>query len=196
MASGECRVCGRTGRLTGQSRGAQDFATQKTRRDRRSQFKDRVQESKAGAKAPGLVFLSVAALTSGAPPVSPSAQPALISAMKSPSRRSAIASRAPGHQVLVIGEIDRRQRHHREDLARLDEMTPVGARIVARGRRRRQRRSIGRGSSAKRALRRLMPAAPGEDHAVAAGPRRHHAVEHVDAARQRSRADRRACRRP
>src|SRR5271165_877063 len=45
----------------------------------------------------------------------------------------------PGHQVLIIGEIDLRQSHHGQDLARLDEMAPIGARIGPRDRRRRQR---------------------------------------------------------
>src|SRR5271157_1655390 len=38
----------------------------------------------------------------------------------------------PGHQVLIISEIDLRQSHHGQDLARLDEMTPIGARIGPR----------------------------------------------------------------
>ena len=60
----------------------------------------------------------------------------------------------------------------------------IGARIVAR-RRAALSSSSGRGSSAWRALRRLIGPKPRERQAVAAVAGRHHAVEHVDAARHR-----------
>src|SRR5690348_13504183 len=51
-----------------------------------------------------------------------------------------LSDREPGarHQILVVGEIDFGEPHHRQYLARLYEMAPIGARIVAGHRRRRQ----------------------------------------------------------
>jgi len=40
-----------------------------------------------------------------------------------------LANREPGarHEILIIGKVNFAQAHHREDLARLDQMAPIGA---------------------------------------------------------------------
>src|SRR5262245_12295765 len=90
----------------------------------------------------------------------------------------------PGHQLLIIGEIGDGQEHHAEDLAGLDQMVEIGSRKVRGGGACaclvERPRIVGMPGIAE-----IEPAEAGEGLAVPARARRHHAVEHVDAARHR-----------
>ena len=86
------------------------------------------------------------------------------------------------HQRLVIMDIAPAHQHRSQHLSRLDEMMEIGARIIARGRTgavRIERTLVGR-------MPRILEidlAISREGKTVASVPRRHHAIEHVDAAR-------------
>ena len=116
--------------------------------------------------------------------MSPRAQSARVRLRNPRSCRCAIASRMSCIKSLVVGDVDFRQQHRAQRLARLDQMMQIGARIVARRRPGallvERARIVGMAGVAQVDL-----AEPRERHAVAAVPGRHHAVEHVDAARHR-----------
>src|ERR1700744_1886600 len=90
-------------------------------------YRELVQKSKAWGVFPSLAFFVSADLLGALPLALGPAALDFRDIFVQPLFRDRFAR--PGHQILVIGEIDRRQRHHREDLSRLDPMEPIGARI-------------------------------------------------------------------
>ena len=86
------------------------------------------------------------------------------------------------HQALVIGDVDFRQQHRPQRLARPDKVMQVGARITAR----RWPRALFVERPwivSMSGVAQIDLAEPRIRHPVTAVARRHHAIEHVDAAR-------------
>ena len=91
-----------------------------------------------------------------------------------------MASRARRHQLLVEMHVRPAQQHGAEHLAAFHQMMQIGARVLRRwtGAFRIERAFV----LGIFGVAQIEPAAPGEGLVMAARARRHHAVEHVDAA--------------